>query len=349
MQKLDNMKPKLGRMSVPLRKAIGVTQASLVTVSNLEPGESLPLAIRPAIDGVDLAGWVEGNRESVERQLLAHGAILFRGFRVKKPASFQNVIKSLSGELLEYTYRSTPRHQVEGRVYTSTEYPASESIPLHNEMAYTRSWPMKVWFCCLQAARQGGETPIADSRKVLQRIPAGIRKRFAEKRVMYVRNYDEGLDLRWQEVFQTDSRCEVEQYCKDSGIDYEWKANDGLRTRQVCQSLATHPLTKEEVWFNQAHLFHITSLPETVRAGLLANFKQEDLPRNTYYGDGSPIEEGALDEIREAFRQEARVFGWEEGDVLLVDNMLTSHGRNPYQGPRQVIVGMAESHEPELS
>src|SRR5262245_27114257 len=151
------VRPKLAQMGVPLRKAVGVTQNNLVRVTHLDPEEPLPLLIQPSFESVDLADWIAGNRELVEGKLLIHGAVLFRGFQVKKPASFQNVIKALSGELLEYTYRSTPRHQVEGRIYTSTEYPASESIPLHNEMAYTRSWPMKVWFCCLQAAQQGGE------------------------------------------------------------------------------------------------------------------------------------------------------------------------------------------------
>jgi hypothetical protein len=63
-------------------------------------------------------------------------------------------------------------------------------------------------------------------------------------------------------------------------------------------------------------------------------------PRNAYYGDGSPIEEGALEQIREIYTKEAVVFAWQKHDILLLDNMLAAHGRNPYRGARNIVVGM---------
>jgi len=54
---------------------------------------------------------------------------------VNGAAEFEQFIQAISGELIEYSYRSTPRSQVSGNIYTSTEYPADQSIPLHNEMA----------------------------------------------------------------------------------------------------------------------------------------------------------------------------------------------------------------------
>jgi alpha-ketoglutarate-dependent taurine dioxygenase len=202
---------------------------------------------------------------------------------------------------------------------------------------------MKIWFCCLKSAQQGGETPIVDSRKVFQRIGSKIKDEFIQKKVMYVRNYSDSLDLSWENVFQTKSQLEVESYCRSSGIEFEWK--DGgkhLKTRQVCQAVATHPKTGETVWFNQAHLFHVSSLNSEVRQTLLSTIKEEDLPRNVYYGDCSPIEACVLDEIREIYQQEAVTFPWQEGDVLMLDNMLTAHGRKPFIGSRKVVVGMAE-------
>lgn len=324
------------------RRAVAVDQQALVRTGDLRPGEPLPLLVQPALEGVSLGGWLEGHGEEVERHLRERAGVLFRGFSVRSEADFEAVARSLSGSLIEYTYRSTPRSQVHGRVYTSTEYPADQSIPLHNEMAYSRSWPMKIWFFCALPADQEGETPIADSRRVYELIDPAVRERFESRGVLYVRNYGGGLDLSWEDVFQTSDRGEVERFCRDARIELEWKPDGGLRTRQVCQATAIHPVTGEPVWFNQAHLFHVSSLDPAARESLLEEFGEAGLPRNTYYGDGTPLEEEALQHVREVYERTTQVFPWNRGDILLLDNMLAAHGRRPYAGRRRLLAVMSE-------
>lgn len=329
------------------RKSIVISQENLVKTELLQPERLLPLVVRPAIDDINLVTWAADNREWIETRLLEHGGLLFRNFDVKQIAEFERFILTISKKLIEYSYRSTPRSKVSGSIYTSTEYPPDQSIPLHNEMAYSLSWPMKICFLCVKEAEQGGETPIADSRRVFEHIDSELKERFIQKKIMYVRNYGKGLDLHWENVFQTTDKLEVENYCRKAGIEFEWRDEGHLRTRQVCQAVATHPKTGEKVWFNQAHLFHISSLPKEVRQSLLSTIKEEDTPRNAYHGDGSPIEASVLDEIRELYQQEAVIFPWQQGDILMLDNMLTAHGRKPFLGTRKVVVGMAEpmSHQ----
>jgi len=343
MKNPEKNKPSLKTLGTVRRKAINLSQEELIKRNFIQSGTTLPLVIQPALDGLDLVNWAANNREFIDTNLSKSGGILFRNFNMTSATDLERFIRAISGELLEYTYRSTPRNQVSGNIYTSTEYPADQSIPLHNEMAYSRNWPLKIWFFCVKSAEQGGETPIADSRKVFERISPKIKEQFMERKVMYVRNYGDGLDLPWQNVFQTDNKAEVEDYCRKAGIEFEWESSNHLITRQVCQAVATHPKTGEMVWFNQAHLFHISSLQPTVRELLFAKFKEEHLPRNAYYGDGSPIESSVLDEIREAYQQEAVIFPWQEGDILMLDNMLAAHGRRPFVGSRKVVVGMAEA------
>ncbi|MEP0787733.1 MULTISPECIES: TauD/TfdA family dioxygenase [Cyanophyceae] len=333
---LNTMKPSNVR-----RKTLSISPEKLIQIECFQPENPLPLVIKPAVDGLNLITWATNNRSWIETQLLKHGGLLFRNFDLKELPEFEQFIQAISGELLEYSYRSTPRTQVSGNIYTSTEYPATQVIPLHNEMAYSLEWPLKIWFFCVKSAEEKGETPIADSRKVFERIDNKIKNKFIQRKVMYVRNYGDKLDLDWQNVFQTTNKTEVENYCRSKGIEFDWKGNQ-LRTRQVCQAVATHPKTGELVWFNQAHLFHVSSLNPEVYQSLLATFKEEDLPRNAYYGDGSPIETSVLDEIREIYQQETVIFPWQEGDILMLDNMLTAHGRMPFVGSRKVVVGMAE-------
>lgn len=343
---MENHDSKVEGAGPPLptrRKPVRVSEKGLARWFPLHPDAAIPLAIEAAVPGVDLMAWAVAHRDLVETELSRCGGLLFRGFAVQSISGFEQFIAGISGELLEYSYRSTPRAPVSGRIYTSTEYPADEAIPLHNEMSYASTWPLKIFFFCVQAAVSGGETPVADSRRVFGRIGPAVRDRFIRKGVAYVRNYGERLDLPWEDVFQTTERTEVERYCRSAGISFEWR--DGgrlLRTRQVCAAAIRHPRTGELAWFNQAHLFHVSSLRPEVRDALLAAFEPEDLPRNAFYGDGSSIESAALDEIREAYEREQVPVAWHEGDVLMLDNVLAAHGRAPFTGPRRVVVGMSE-------
>jgi alpha-ketoglutarate-dependent taurine dioxygenase len=277
------------------------------------------------------------------KHLLREGAVLLRGFEKGQVADFHRFAASFGQEMLTYEFGSTPRSRIQEGVYSSTEYPAHQWIPQHNEQSYTTRWPMKIWFYCDIAAAGGGETPIANSREVYRRIPESIRRRWRDKRLMYVRNYGNGLDVPWEQVFQTSDRAEVETFCARHEIQCEWRDDGNLRTRQICQSEALHPVTREPVWFNQAHLFHVTGLEPEVRETLLSAVDDpSELPRNVFYGDGTAIEENVLDEIRAVYADLMLAFPWQEGDILALDNMLTSHGRAPFRGPRRVLVAMAE-------
>jgi alpha-ketoglutarate-dependent taurine dioxygenase len=311
-----------------------------------QPG-SLPRLVQAPRAGVSLLDWVRERRYDLDGELDTAGALLFRGFAVGGADGFRAFVDAVSAKgPLDYMYGSTPRTAVGGGVYTATEYPASQTIPLHNECAYQRTWPMRLFFLSVTPAKTGGETPIADTVRITARIDAGIRERFRRHGVLYVRNYRKGLDVPWQTVFQTDDRAAVERFCADEGIDVEWRPNDALRTKQVCQAFATHPRTGQEVWMNQAHLFHVTSLEPRVRENLLRMCAEDELPRNTYYGDGTPLELDVLEHVREAFRSEEVAFPWQADDVLVVDNMLVSHGRRPFSGERRVLVAMSQSYSP---
>ena len=331
------------------RAAVSVSSDSLVRTTPMRDGESFPIVVEPAVPGVDLIEWAAANPSQVDSLLLAHKAILFRGFPVGDVAEFERFAKACTRTLLSYTHRSTPRSQVSGDVYTSTEFPADQSIPMHNEMSYTRSWPMKLWFHCVVPAATGGETPFADSALVFQRLSESTQRAFAEKGVMYVRNFGGGVDLSWQDVFQTTDRAAVEKFCRESGIEYEWRSDDRLRTRQRCQGVARHPVTGEMIFMNQAHLFNVHSLIPAVRDAMLSSFGKADLPRNAYFGDGSDIPTAVLDEITRVYDETSIAFPWQAGDIMMLDNMRVAHGRRPFTGARKIVVAMAEAYSPEAS
>ena len=85
-------------------------------------------------------------------------------------------------------------------------------------------------------------------------------------------------------------------------------------------------------------VFH--ALANRTRRALLKICAVEDLYHHCTFGDGSELSEADLDEIRSVLDAEAVQFAWRKHDVLLVDNVLVSHGRRPFEGERRVLVAM---------
>ncbi|HEX4955003.1 MAG TPA: TauD/TfdA family dioxygenase [Thermoanaerobaculia bacterium] len=331
----------LGKLMGHRRRTVSLAAEELVRRRPLFEDQALPSLIEPAVAGVDLAAWAAANKELVESELSRAGGILFRGFDLPDVAAFQGVIRALYGELLEYSDRVQPRTVVSSKIYSSTEYPPDQHIELHNESAYAATWPLRIAFFCMLPSETGGQTPIADCRRVLARIPAAVGERFRRLGVMYVRNFGDGFGISWQTAFQTDDRAEMEEFCRKNGVSLEWKEDGRLRTRSVRPVVVRHPGTGEMVWFNAAVSSHISTVEPKVREALLSEFATDELPKNSFWGDGSELEPEVLAELREAYRAETVAFLWQRGDVLLLDNMLAAHGRAPYTGPRKLVVGMA--------
>jgi alpha-ketoglutarate-dependent taurine dioxygenase len=340
VEEIQNSK-KLPRVR---RKGISLSPEQLVSTGFLHPGTDLPLVLRPTVDDVNLAAWATLNQSFLQEKLLHYGALLFRGFNVKTADEFSEVCRAISGELIEYRERSSPRSSVAEKIYTSTDYPPDQAIFPHNEHSYSLTFPLRLYFFCETPALAGGETPLVDTRKVFQRLDERVRERFKERKWMYVRNFGDGFGLSWETAFQTSDKQVVERYCRDSGIEVEWKENNRLRTRQVREPMIEHPQTGESIWFNHITFFHITTLEPSIRETLLSAFATDDLPHNSYYGDGNAIEPEVVAQLREAYLQEMILFAWQRGDVLLLDNILTAHARAPYVGPRKILVAMAQPY-----
>lgn len=344
MENIGRDKPSIKGLGSIKRKSLAIAPEELIKTDYLQPDQTIPLVIQPAVGGVDLINWATNNGDFLKKQLWHYGGILFRNFNVSTIAEFNQFVAKTSTEMMEYHERSSPRTQVSGKIYTSTDYPPDYPIFIHNELSFRHTFPLKIFFFCLIPALEAGETPILDTRKLWKRIDPKIKERFTQKQWMLVRNYGEGLGFSWQEAFQMTEPAEVEAYCRNADLEYEWKDSTHLKTRHVRPAVTKHPFTNEMVWFNEIVVFHVSTLEKRVREAMLAEFKEEDLPANTYYGDGSPIETSILDELRGAYQQETVAFPWQTGDILMLDNMLAAHGRARYVGPRKVLVGMSDPY-----
>jgi alpha-ketoglutarate-dependent taurine dioxygenase len=270
------------------------------------------------------------NQKDELREILSRqGALLLRGFAAPKISRFADFCSEFSGAALRnYRGGASPRRRIADGVYTSTEYAETLDLSLHNEMSYTYRWPSYLFFMCVVAPHKGGETPVADSRALLRQIGPDVVAEFSQKQIMYVRRLsaDRNDRFSWRQAFETDGRRAVEEYCRRGAVRFRWRPNDDLELIEIRPATTTHPVTGEEVWFNQAAAFH-SGGNTTARL-------------DAFFGDGSQISEAALIKIRSAMVDETVMFQWHAGDILVLDNLLSAHGRRPFSGPRTILLAM---------
>ncbi len=280
----------------------------------------------------------------IEAILRKSGAILFKSFDINDPVKLEACVRAFPGKSIAYAGGNSPRTNLHGNVYTSTEQPADSLISLHNELSYASSWPTHIFFCCETPAQEGGNTTIADSRKILSDLPPGVVQIFREKGVQYIRNLHggHGAGPSWQKTFETNDPAEVEAHCKAHDILYEWTGSKKLKLIEKRKAIIQHPETGEEVWFNQADQFHPSTNPEEVYEALMEIYEDDpqEMPQYVCFSDGTEIPLDMLEKIREVGNRNTVLFDWEKGDLLLLDNILAAHGRMPFKGPRKILVAM---------
>ena len=314
----------------------------VVSIRPLFEDKSFPLLIEANQMGLDPTAWLKNNTLDVTHHLNNHGAILLRGFDIENEEDFRRTAAEFIPTLAKYMEGATPRTDLGKGTYTSTEFPQELSIAQHNELSYVKHWPMKIAFCCMVAASEGGATPIADVRQVYNFIDQDIREKFERLGWMLVRNYGNGLGPTWQKAFNTDKIEDVIAYCKEADIELEIISEHQVRTTQVRPAIHYHIHTNEPVWFNHAAFWHPSSLCPIIRKELVSQFGERELTYNTLYGDGTVIPDDVITHINEAYDKARVAFPWQKGDLLLMDNMLISHGRDPFKGDRRVLVSMGE-------
>ena len=317
----------------------------------------IPLVIEPKKEMTfeALLKYLKKNREEIKNKILQHTGILLRGFPIVGADGFNSVIQCLDlGEQLNYIGGDSPRDKVKGKVYTSTEAPPKIKIPLHNEMSFIKNYPRHIYFYCDTPAKEGGATIVGDAREIAQKMKPSLRKKFEEKGLQYISNYykqDILLDIvnklarahkRWTEVFETESKEQVEEMCKAQDFEYKWR-NDWIQIVQRRPALMRHEITNEEIWFNQAHLYDYN--PKLVGfwnylGTKLLYARPHTVMHEIRFGDGEPILRKDLYQVMKTLDDCTISYPWKKGDMLILDNVLAMHGRAPFGGKRKILTAL---------
>jgi alpha-ketoglutarate-dependent taurine dioxygenase len=290
----------------------------------------------------DAPSWAAENRDALRAAVAEHGSVLVRGLGLRDAGEAAAVFERLAGGLMTEREAFAARKSYSDGVYSSANWPANQPMCMHHELSYTLEFPGLMLFACLGAPTEGGATAVADSRTVLDELPSDLVERFEREGWLLTRNYNDEIGASVAEAFGTDDRDAVESYCRANAIEFEWQPDGGLRTRQRRSAVVRHPATGERCWFNQIAFLNEWTLDPEVREFLVEMYGAEALPFNTRFGNGDRIGEDVVQLLNEVYDANRAREPWQDGDLMLVDNIRTAHSREPFEGSREVLVGMAD-------
>jgi len=306
---------------------------------DLQPGK--PPILRAEAAG-DPARWAAEHRDALRSFVAEHGSLLVRGLGLRDAAETEAVFRQLGSLMLE-TEAFAPRRCYAPGVYSSSTWPPNQPMCMHHELSYALLVPSLMLFACLVAPTGGGATPVADASIVLDALPAELVERFERLGWLLIRNYNDEIGASFAEAFGTDDRRAVESYCRANAITFEWQEGGALRTRQHRSPVVRHALTGRRCWFNQIAFLNEHTMAPELREYLVDVYGADGLPFNTRFGNGDPIGADVIQLINEVYEGHTVRERWEAGDLLLVDNVRTAHAREPFEGPREVVVAMADA------
>jgi len=329
---------------------------SSVVLSEPFPG-SPPLWIEPANDLLrgDISAaseWMIRHNAAIERALLSFGAVVWRGFAVSDTDDFLSMMAGFEPFAHGYSGGTSDRKAIKGKAMEATRTPERVYIQLHQEMSYMPHSPRALAFFCKHPSETGGETVICDMRGVLEELPTALRDKIAQCGAQYVRNLrsadvddwrarPEFRHATWQYWFETEDRDEIASKLKERGADHSWNDDGSLTFITRTPAVRLHPQTDDMVFFNQlnSQIQNSHVIGEEREALLQKHYSDHTAwPYAVGFGNGDPVAETEYLAIRDVLEERKVCFGWQAGDVMLLENTLTAHGRHPYTGQRDVQV-----------
>jgi alpha-ketoglutarate-dependent taurine dioxygenase len=291
----------------------------------------------------DPLSWAAKHRDALRAVVTEHGSVLVRGLGLRDAAEIGAVFARLATGLMTEKEAFASRRTYSEGVYSSSTWPSNQPMCMHHELSYALEFPGLMLFACLTAPTDRGATAVADSPTVLDALPTELVERFEREGWLLTRNYNDEIGASFAEAFGTEDRGAVESYCRANAIEFEWQPDGGLRTRQRRSAVVRHPVTGTRCWFNQIAFLNEWTIDPEVREFLVDVYGADGLPFNTSFGNGAPIGADVVQLLNEVYEANTAREPWQAGDLMLVDNIRTAHSREPFEGPREVLVGMADA------
>jgi alpha-ketoglutarate-dependent taurine dioxygenase len=260
---------------------------------------------------------------------------------VDSPAALARVRDGMGLEPFAPQELFAPRADLGDGVYSAPEWASDREMCHHHEGSYGVTYPDLLLLTTLRAPDGGGVLLLADTARVLEALPPAFADRFRTHGWLLTRTFRPYLGLPWRTAFGSDDREEVSTLLDARKVEYAWSKDGTLTTRQHRPAVVTHPEDGAECWFNDLAFFNQWALDQAERDVLLKTFGPEGLPFNTFLGDGTPLTPDDFQTLLDAYDAAGRQATLTPGELLVLDNVRTAHGREPYTGQWDLAVAPA--------
>ncbi len=307
---------------------------------------TFPLVLSPADSSLALEHHLQNlhaARQQLNADAAAHGAVLFRGFPLQTAEDFDQFIRAFDLPAFKYddSLSNAVRVNRTDLVFTANEAPPDVTIYLHHEMAQTPVYPSKLFFFCEKAAESGGATPLCRSDHLFAELESqapAFAAACREKGLRYTNTMPpendagSGMGRSWRSTWQAESREAAEARMEKLGYTWEWLEDGCLRATTPTLPAVRELDSGRTSFFNQ----------------LIAAFHgwkdaRNDPSKSITHGDGSPLDKDGVQMAVDLAAQFTFDVPWQAGDVALVDNYVTMHGRRSFSGTRKVLASLVAS------
>ncbi|KAG7450812.1 Clavaminate synthase-like protein [Guyanagaster necrorhizus] len=323
-------------------------------------------------EGVEYIRKISGSGE-LTRLLQDHGAVVFRGFGHASADTFSKLIiaaeEARGNKPFEQIGLAGKRLTKAPEVFSANEGPRTRRFYQHNEYARYTHFPGFIHFYATVTADEGGESPIANSLEIYERVKEELPEFVQElaKRGLTMRqvyppaghNRGNGNYFDWtqeycfgQKILPGDDeptrRRKAEEQARRLTPRFKWLDDSSLEVIQDVPAFRRINPGGIPTWFNGLAGQRGSAIDQkAIEPPFIGTDGLHYLRPG--YGDGTPIPEKWLDRVVEITRELEYVHTWEAGDLIFVNNHRTTHGRAPWVGERVVLVSMWDALPGTLS
>ncbi|HJM48094.1 MAG TPA: TauD/TfdA family dioxygenase [Candidatus Marinimicrobia bacterium] len=262
---------------------------------------------------------LEINRNEIISLFERKGIILFRGFDLD-----QHDILTFTNQFTErYSrpdYRRSSRFEQEFVLdadYWKDSYRPYD-MPLHSETTFTPVWPEVIWLYCNVPPAKEGATTVCDGIEIWDRMSSEIKLFFLAEPVLYV------VEIPIPETIKGKGKGKKPWISDMLGVGgyLDWDAD--LLCLNVLRYAANKARYSDKFCFSNH---------------LLADLHDELQIKEITMASGKAIPEKFIDEIKQVSDDITVDHSWQQGDVVMVDNIRFMHGRRAFEkgDPRDIL------------